>query len=438
MFRYPSLLLMLLVLPIIASAQIVVPLQFKSGLPCKKRVTRTFQGAKNQFPQLTLLSSGDEVRISQTVRMKLVQRPTDTVWLLIASGITAKNQLFAVADENHDGRLDNDPVYYIQPAKDKYEFACNIPIVHIYGLPLLSPNSNDSLLLRITPIKDEGSNFWFINSSDAANYSERIFTAMIDEYYLSGVYQYKGAEYEVRAILHPQSYSLYNAPASLSVPTRHMVFIGVQPKDGDEKSILKEHMLPKINQHQGEDAPFFKTGNHYLRFDSIDLPNNKVVITIRDTPPPTLAARPNIKNAMAQHLRTTMQQDVLLPGRPAILHFSGSWCKPCHAALPGFKKLYSKYKKQYQFATLLAEKKLAIAQATYKKDKIPWPGFYEQLSCKDKDCLQQRLGVSIFPTYALINKNGDVLAQVNSVEELETALQKMAADEKLKAGLPQL
>lgn len=406
-------------------AQTTVALALQKNLPCKGRVTVSMNFPNSKFPKLIKLPNDDSVRLSETGRLELVYRPEDTVRLLIASGITTKNQLFAVADENYDGSLDNDPVHYIQPNENKFEFACNLPLICISGLPLVSPNSNDTLCLRIAPIKAGLKDFWFSNFFDVAFNTEKIRTAMIDDYYLSGFYEYKGAEYEIRAILHPASYNLYNTPATLKVPTRHMVFFGVLPKGGRQGSVLTEHMLPKIDKLQGEAAPFFKTGNHYLRFDTIDLPNNRVVITIRDTPPPTVAAPLNIADATAQHIGTTMQQDLFLPGRPAILHFSGSWCKPCQMALPDFKKLYKKYKGKYQFSTILAEKNLATAKLAYKKEQLLWPGFYEKLSCKEPACLQQRLGVSIFPTYAIISSNGEVLQQVNSVEELEEALKKM-------------
>lgn len=418
-------------------AQQTIYLSLKNNLSCQHRVVREMGMRSANSGKLAPipLSNKDSMRIWVIEKIVLLYRPTDTVRLLIATGITAQNRLFAVVDENRDGEIGNDPVYYIEPNKDKYEFACNLPLVCINRLPLLNENSNDTLCLRITPVKeDDYEQFWFGNSLEVANYKGKIRLAFIRDYYLSGDYQYKGADYEIRAILPAPSYNLY--ATKLSFPTRNQIFLGVLRKGGTDKDVLKEHMLPKINKLQGEDAPFFKTGNHYLRFDTIDLQHDRVVITIRDTPPPNLANPPNIMDAMAQHVGTTMQQDIMLPGRPAIVHFSGSWCKPCHMALPAFKKLHTKYKGQYQFATLLAEKNLAIAQATYKKEKIPWPGFYELLNCREKDCLQQRLGVSMFPTYAIIGKKGDLIKMVNSVEELEAALQKMAKEAKFKAGLP--
>jgi thiol-disulfide isomerase/thioredoxin len=435
---YYRLFFSLLLLTGSAFAQITVPLQLKNGFACNHRTVAGLQATDSKLPPLGLLSNDDSVRIADVRRLLLVYHDTTKVYLLIASGITTKNQLFVVVDQNRDGNLANDPVYYIQPGKNRNAYTCNLPHVQITDLPLLSRQSTDSLVLLIAPGKDAQSPPWFTNFFDVAEYKGKVKTTLFVDHYLSGYYKHKEVEYEIRAILPAESYNLYNAPKSLNVPTRHMVYLGVRLKDGNEKDVLTEHMLGKINKLQGEDAPFFKTGNHYLRFDTIDLPHDRVVITIRDTPPPSLAVAPNLKDAMAQHLGTTMQQDVLLPGRPAIVHFSGSWCKPCHLALPAFKKLYQQYKGRYQFATLLAEKNLAIAQATYKKERIPWPGFYELLNCKEKDCLQQRLSVSMFPTYAIIGKTGDLVQQVNSVEELEAALQKMAQDAKWKAGLPKL
>ncbi len=419
-------------------AQTIVPLQLKDGFTCNHRTFAGLQVTESKLSPPTLLANGDNVRMADVRRLSLVYHDTAKVYLLIASGITAKNQLFAVADENRDGNLGNDPVHYIQPNKNRDEYVCNLPHINVGGLPLLSQQSRDSLVLVIAPGKDAPERPWFNNFFDVTEYRGKVKTTLFRNYYLSGYYQHKDTVYEIRAILPAESYNLYNAPKSLNVPTRHMVWLGVRLKGGNEKEVLTEHMLGKIDKLKGEDAPFFKTGNHYLRFDTIDLPHNRVVITIRDTPPPNLANPPNIMDAMAQHVGTTMQQDIMLPGRPAIVHFSGSWCKPCHMALPAFKKLYNKYKGQYQFATLLAEKNLSVAQATYKKEKISWPGFYELLNCREKDCLQQRLGVSMFPTYAIIGKKGDLIKMVNSVEELEATLQKMAKEAKFKAGLPPL
>jgi thiol-disulfide isomerase/thioredoxin len=417
------------------SAQQTVLLHMKSGLPCNGQLKGTLYWGKPNNKAIKRLSNGDAVRTMEGLTLKVVYRVRDTVSILLGSGITEKNELFAVADQNKDGNLENDSVYILAHWADKYDFACNLPLICIKGLPLLSVSSNDSVCLRIAPIKKVS---WkrFMSPSDVVAYKGEVKASLIDEYYLSGSYMHLDTSYEIRATFSPESYMLRNKP--VNGPYVNKMSITVVQTGQQVKFATFQKGIGTLIKAQSDTTFFHKIDNHYLRFDTIDMANNKLVITIRDTPTHTKAATPNLSDAMAQHVGSTMQQDLLLPGRPAIVHFSGSWCRPCHLALPAFKKLYQQYKGQYQFATLLAEKNLAIAQATYKKERIPWPGFYEQLNCKEKDCLQQRLGLSMFPTYAIIGKNGDLVQQVNSVEELEEALQKMAKEAKWKAGLPKM
>jgi thiol-disulfide isomerase/thioredoxin len=417
----------------LATAQAVITMHMKNQLACNGQPHTSLVWGGKYKEKLTRLSDGSGIRKIETRKVTMVYRPTDTVSFLVGSGITEKHELFAVADQNRDGDLGNDPVYFIPYKTDEYEYLCRIPLICVGGLPLMDVNSNDTVCLRIVPVKKDE---WirFTSAADVAAYTDEIKTGFLYEYYLSGSYAYKDSTYEIRAIFSPESYMLYNK--GLRGPRIGNVFFTVVPKGREVKFATFQKTWGELRKAQEDTSYFHKIDNHYLRFDTIDLPHDRVVITIRDTPPLSKPTIPNISQAMAYRIGYGTQQDVLLPNRPAIVHFSGSWCKPCHAALPAFKKLYNRYKGKYQFATLLAEKNMAIAQATYKKEKITWPGFYEQLSCKEKDCLQGILGVSMFPTYAIIDKNGALVQQVNSVEELEEALQKIEKEAKFKAGLP--
>jgi len=392
-------------------------MELKNNLSCLKRATVSILKNAVTVP-IDRLSNDDSVRIIDCRKILLTYREGDTVRLLIGSGITKRNKLFSVTDENLDNDLSNDPVKYIPIEGNKYEAACNLPVTCVRKLALLSANSQDTICFRITPI---GRDDWrrFQTTEEIANYNEKVITVLMQDYYLSGFYEHQGKQYELRAALPPEGYILYDK--QITNPYKRDVTLEVFEVGGPQDSVLFRKSIGMIERGQADSALFYTCDHHYLRFDSIDLPHNRVVITLRDTP--TQQKRKiNLSNTMAWHIGSNVERRVLPSNRPTILHFSGSWCKPCQLALPDLKKLHKKYKDRYSFVTLLVEKDLPTAKTVYKKEQLLWSSFYEKLSCKDIQCLQQQLGVNIFPTYCIINEKGDVVKQVNSVEELEMAL----------------
>jgi thiol-disulfide isomerase/thioredoxin len=408
------------VLPI--KAQQTIMLNMKSGLPCNGQVRlNVFWGRTADNPMLTRLKNDKVSRQSEVLNIRIANKDNDTLSFLVGSGITEKNELFAVADQNRDGDLGNDSVYIIEHRADKHDFSCNLPVICIKGLPLRSATSEDSLCLRIVPIKKSS---WerFMSPSDVASYKGQVKTTLMYEYYLSGNYTYLDTSYEIRAVLPAESYMFYDKAVYVKG-----VLITVVPVGERVKYKTFQKGLGILLRSQSDTTAFHPIGRHFLRFDTIDLPRNRVVVTVRDSAsvPGSVLAPSSIADAMAYRLGSGTQQDVLPPGRMALLHFSGSWCKPCHAALPGLKKLHRRYGAKLPFATLLAERSAKIAAATYRKDRLPWPGFYEPLSCQEPDCLQKRLGISMFPTYVLVGSKGEVLARANDLGTLGAALQKL-------------
>ena len=109
-------------------------------------------------------------------------------------------------------------------------------------------------------------------------------------------------------------------------------------------------------------------------------------------------------------------------GKIVVLKFWFIHCTTCVAEFPALNKLVNNYakRKDILFLSLAFDQKSDLVNFL-KKNKLNYAVIANQ-----KKYVLEDLGIALFPTHLVINKNGDVVKVVNSYEELEPILRKEA------------
>ncbi len=93
-----------------------------------------------------------------------------------------------------------------------------------------------------------------------------------------------------------------------------------------------------------------------------------------------------------------------------VLDFWGTWCAPCIAALPHLQELYQSAKDKYNFLSICYDQPQNFdkAKEIFSEHGVKWPQILDSIQA-GKPTMTRSLKVSTFPTYMVINKNGDIL-----------------------------
>lgn len=98
-----------------------------------------------------------------------------------------------------------------------------------------------------------------------------------------------------------------------------------------------------------------------------------------------------------------------LKGRPYIIAFSATWCIPCQAQLPLFKKLYGQYKsKGLEIIYFNLDDRMKYWSEHIKKNKLQWVNVSERTKFRDSNIAKQ-FHIYAIPSCFLIDKEGKIV-----------------------------
>jgi cytochrome c biogenesis protein CcmG, thiol:disulfide interchange protein DsbE len=94
-------------------------------------------------------------------------------------------------------------------------------------------------------------------------------------------------------------------------------------------------------------------------------------------------------------------------GRVVLLNFWGTWCPPCQAEIPAFRRLQDEYRGRLEILGAAVFSSDADVHQFYKDYQINYPVFMGSYDLMDKYGR-----VSAIPTTFLINKKGEIAQKI--------------------------
>ena len=105
-----------------------------------------------------------------------------------------------------------------------------------------------------------------------------------------------------------------------------------------------------------------------------------------------------------------------------VIDYWGTWCKPCLNDFPGFIELAERYKDNFDFVSVGIDKEDKWLKYLSGKHVTPT---IQLLSHGDIRGFYSH-GISVFPTYMVIDEDGKLLSEpINSIEELKSILDRL-------------
>ena len=112
-----------------------------------------------------------------------------------------------------------------------------------------------------------------------------------------------------------------------------------------------------------------------------------------------------------------------LRGKVVLIDFWGSWCDPCVAGIPELKRMRETLgDKGFEVLGVMTDPAV-IGEVFLKKHKINWPQINEEIT-DDPTSLQHRFGVSFFPTYLVVDREGKLVGSTNEGYVVEAMVMK--------------
>lgn len=93
-----------------------------------------------------------------------------------------------------------------------------------------------------------------------------------------------------------------------------------------------------------------------------------------------------------------------------LIDFWGTWCNPCIKGLPKLRSFHNTIKNKCSFLSICVDqaKNFDQAKKILKEEKIQWEQIFED-QFNTESSLSEKLNISTFPTYILIDNKGEIL-----------------------------
>lgn len=139
-----------------------------------------------------------------------------------------------------------------------------------------------------------------------------------------------------------------------------------------------------------------------LRINSIDSAMSNLQLSKVD--------KPNSAHFLPTDLRDQLLKYFDESSDYLVIDFWGSWCAPCIEAMPEAKAIYEQVRGNTSFLGVCMDQtaNFDVAKKILVEEGISWPQLYVDMDNQEGSIIS-KLGISTYPTYILIDKEGRII-----------------------------
>lgn len=166
-------------------------------------------------------------------------------------------------------------------------------------------------------------------------------------------------------------------------------------------------------------SPELKTSVYYKELEQMAIIKKNMQIG-KSAPEFTLFSRTKEKIALSS-----------LQGKYVLIDFWASWCVPCRKAIPKWKEVYRKYRKNgFEIVGIANDRDWSNWIEALDKEKMPWYNVIDSFPSLGRALVSEKYDVPSFPFYVLIDRNGEIIFSTTSDELMSLTIEKLFIHEK--------